>query len=72
VGLKVSIDTNIFLSVKSKEDPYYKHSKKILQLIDQGELEGVVSDHQRARAMLQRQLVGVLFFFVGGTELLGK
>lgn len=42
MGLKISIDTNVFLNVKSKEAPYYKHSKKILQLIDHGEIEGVV------------------------------
>jgi predicted nucleic acid-binding protein len=42
VALKFSIDTNIFLNVKNKEDPYYQYSKRILQLIDDGELQGVV------------------------------
>jgi predicted nucleic acid-binding protein len=42
VALKFSIDTNVFLNVKNKEDPYYQYSKRILQLIDDGELQGVV------------------------------
>jgi predicted nucleic acid-binding protein len=42
VAVRFSIDTNIFLNVKNKEEPYYEYSKKILQLIDDGELEGVV------------------------------
>ena len=43
MALKFSIDTNIFLNVKNKEDPYYQYSKRILQLIDDGEVHGVVS-----------------------------
>jgi predicted nucleic acid-binding protein len=42
VALRFSIDTNVFLNVKNKEDPYYQYSKRILRLIDDGELEGVV------------------------------
>jgi len=43
VALKLSIDANIFLNVKNKEKPYYGYSRKILELIDQGKAEGVVS-----------------------------
>jgi predicted nucleic acid-binding protein len=43
VALRFSVDTNIFLNVKNKEEPYYRYSKKILELIDDGEAEGVVS-----------------------------
>ncbi len=43
MGLKVTLDTNIFLNVKNKEQPFYKYSKKILEAIDRGDLESVVS-----------------------------
>ena len=43
MALRFSVDTNIFLNVKNKEEPYYRYSKKILELIDDGEAEGVVS-----------------------------
>lgn len=42
MAVRFSIDTNVFINVKNKEEPYYEYSKKILQLIDKGELEGVV------------------------------
>lgn len=43
MALRISIDSNIFLNVKNKEAPYYRYSKKILQLIDDGRTEAVVS-----------------------------
>ena len=43
MALRFSVDTNIFLNVKNKEEPYYRYSKKILGLVDDGEAEGVVS-----------------------------
>ncbi|MFO8020587.1 MAG: PIN domain-containing protein [Promethearchaeia archaeon] len=41
--MKIGIDTNIFLNVKNKEKPFFKFSKKILDAIDQGKLDAVVS-----------------------------
>lgn len=37
MGLKVSLDTNIFLNVKNKEKPFYNFSKSILEKIDDEE-----------------------------------
>ncbi|TXT61569.1 MAG: putative PilT protein domain protein [Promethearchaeota archaeon] len=34
MGMKVAIDTNIFLNVKNKEESFYKFSKVILETID--------------------------------------
>lgn len=41
--MKIGIDTNIFLNVKNEEKPFFKFSKKILDAIDQGNLNAVVS-----------------------------
>ncbi|MHA1301739.1 MAG: type II toxin-antitoxin system VapC family toxin [Candidatus Helarchaeota archaeon] len=41
--MKISLDTNIFLNVKNKEKPFYIHSKKILDSIDEGKLECIIS-----------------------------
>lgn len=43
MGIKVGLDTNIFLNVKNKEDPFYEYSKKILDTIDAGDMEAIVS-----------------------------
>jgi len=43
VALKVSLDTNIFLNVKNKEEPFYRYSKRILEVIEEGIVRGVVS-----------------------------
>lgn len=41
--MKAVIDTNIFIHVKNREEPYYIPSKAILDKIDEGALEGVIS-----------------------------
>lgn len=41
--MKVSLDTNIFLNVKNKEEPFYKYSKMILEAIDESEIKAIVS-----------------------------
>ena len=41
--MKVGLDTNIFLNVKNKEEPFYQHSEVILEAIDGGEFEAIVS-----------------------------
>ncbi len=43
MGLKVALDTNTFLNMKNKEAQFYFYSKKILEAIDQGEMEAVIS-----------------------------
>lgn len=43
MGLKVALDTNIFLNVKNKEEPFYFYSKTILEAVDRGEIEAIVS-----------------------------
>jgi len=40
---RVILDTNIFLNVINREDPHYGPSKELLDLIDAGEVEAVVS-----------------------------
>lgn len=37
------VDTNIFLNVKNKEEPYYKYSKMVLDSVDEGRLRALVS-----------------------------
>jgi predicted nucleic acid-binding protein len=34
MGMKLAVDTNIFLNVKNKEEPFYEFSKAILATID--------------------------------------
>ena len=43
MGIAVAIDTNVFINVKNKEEPYYPFSKRILDWIDDGRMEGIVS-----------------------------
>lgn len=39
----VVLDTNIFLNVKNKEEPYYASSVKVLEAIESGKIRGIVS-----------------------------
>lgn len=41
--MKIGLDTNIFLNVKNKEEPFYQYSEAILNAIDEGELNAVIS-----------------------------
>ena len=41
--MKIGLDTNIFLNVKNKEEPFYQYSEAILNAIDEGELKAVIS-----------------------------
>lgn len=43
MGMKICLDTNIFLNVKNKEEPFYQYSEAILNAIDNGDLEAIVS-----------------------------
>jgi len=43
MGIKVVLDTNIFLNVKNREEPYYESSKRVLDAVDDGRLHAVVS-----------------------------
>ena len=43
MALKVVIDTNIFLSIKNKEEPFNVASRELLDKIDGGTLKGIVS-----------------------------
>jgi predicted nucleic acid-binding protein len=42
MGLKVSVDTNLFIEVKNKEGPY-EFSKSVLDMIDSGQLTCALS-----------------------------
>lgn len=42
MGIRICVDTNLFLNVKNKEKLRYKHSKKVLEAIDDGRAEGIV------------------------------
>jgi len=39
----VVLDTNIFLNVKNREEPYFEPSRRVLDAVDEGELQAVVS-----------------------------
>ena len=39
MGMKLALDTNIFLNVKNKEEPFYNFSKSILAAIDDQDTE---------------------------------
>ena len=39
----VVLDTNIFLNVKNKGEPYYASSVKVLEAIESGKIRGIVS-----------------------------
>ena len=41
-GIRVCVDTNVFLNVLNKETPYYKHSREVLLAIESGVLEGII------------------------------
>lgn len=43
MGMKITLDTNIFLNVKNKEEPFYEYSKTILNKIDEGNIKAIVS-----------------------------
>ena len=43
VAVAVLLDTNIFISEKNREEPYYPHSKVLLEHIDDGLLIGLIS-----------------------------
>ncbi len=38
----VALDTNVFVNVKNEERPFFEHSKKLLDLIDDGKLKAIV------------------------------
>ena len=40
---RVIIDTNVFLNVINREEPHYNPSKELLDLVDAGEVNAVVS-----------------------------
>jgi len=39
----ISLDTNILLNVKNREEPYYKYSRQLLDCIDEGRAKCVLS-----------------------------
>lgn len=39
----IGLDTNIFLNIKNKEKPFYQYSKAILEAIEGGEFEAIIS-----------------------------
>jgi predicted nucleic acid-binding protein len=41
-GIRVCIDTNVFLNVLNKEETHYPHSKEVLLSVDKGILEAVI------------------------------
>lgn len=43
MAVKVAIDTNIFLNVKNREEPFFGYSKRILDAVDNGKLKCVLS-----------------------------
>ena len=45
MGMIITLDTNIFLNVKNKEEPFYRFSKSILEAIEDGnkDIEALVS-----------------------------
>ncbi len=43
MGITAVLDTNIFLNVKNKEEPYYESSKQVLDAVDEGMIQAVIS-----------------------------
>jgi len=43
MALKAVLDTNIFLNVINREEPFFSDSRAILDLVDDGRLFGIVS-----------------------------
>ncbi|MGC8515126.1 MAG: type II toxin-antitoxin system VapC family toxin [Thermoplasmata archaeon] len=41
-GIRVCIDTNVFLSVLNKEREFYSSSKQVLNAVDRGKLKAVI------------------------------
>jgi predicted nucleic acid-binding protein len=41
--MEFTIDTNVFLNVKNREEPYYDYSKSILDSVDEGRNKAFVS-----------------------------
>lgn len=41
-GVRVCIDTNVFLNVLNKETTHYSHSKEVLLSVERGNLEAVI------------------------------
>jgi predicted nucleic acid-binding protein len=41
--MEVVIDTNIFLNVKNKEEPFYSYSEQLLNSIDEGRNKAILS-----------------------------
>ncbi|RLI25178.1 hypothetical protein DRO58_06640 [Candidatus Bathyarchaeota archaeon] len=43
MGLTVALDTNIFINVKNREEPYYRYSRRVLEAVDDGDVKALVS-----------------------------
>lgn len=43
MGITVVLDTNVFLNVKNREEPYYESSKQVLDAVDEGRIRAVIS-----------------------------
>jgi len=43
MAITAVLDTNIFLIVKNKEEPHYEFSKQVLDAVDNGRIQAVVS-----------------------------
>ena len=43
MAVTVVLDTNVFLNVKNREEPYYESSKRVLDAADDGRVHAVVS-----------------------------
>lgn len=41
-GIRICIDTNVFLNVINREEPFYSDSRTILSVIDERKIVGVV------------------------------
>lgn len=41
--ITVVLDTNVFLNVKNKEEPYCEPSRQVLDAIDDGKIQGIIS-----------------------------
>ena len=41
-GIRICIDTNVFLNVINREEPFYSDSRTILSVIDAGKIVGIV------------------------------
>lgn len=41
--MRIVLDTNIFLNVKNRGEPYFSPSKQILDAVDEGKLQAIIS-----------------------------